>query len=81
MALATAGFTARATNLLRYRNFNGKYRYPPRRRIRTDFPGWKGDSINAFNGHGLKQTQLEMQTTLAKLLHYRKGSQAIQKET
>ena len=49
-------------------------------RIRTDFPGgWKGDSINAFSGHGLKQTQLEMQTTLAKLLHYRKGSQAIQK--
>ena len=47
-------------------------------RIRTDFPGgWAGDEINAFNGAGLSDDQLEMQSYLKILLNYRKQSDAI----
>jgi len=46
--------------------------------IRTDFPGgWKDDSINAFTGKGLSETQKSMQSYLKKLLNYRKSSKAI----
>ncbi len=46
--------------------------------IRTDFPGgWDGDSVNAFTGEGLTETQKDMQQYLKKVLNYRKTSKAI----
>ncbi|WP_299102159.1 glycoside hydrolase family 13 protein [uncultured Winogradskyella sp.] len=46
--------------------------------IRTDFPGgWEGDSINAFTGKGLTDSQKEMQSFLSKMLNYRKTSDAL----
>ncbi|WP_248722069.1 glycoside hydrolase family 13 protein [Seonamhaeicola sp. ML3] len=46
--------------------------------IRTDFPGgWEGDTVNAFTGEGLTADQKDMQTFMAKVLNYRKGSKAI----
>ena len=48
-------------------------------RIRSDFPGgWKGDSVNAFTGKGLRPGQRNMQRKLRRLLNYRKHSQALQ---
>ena len=48
--------------------------------IRTDFPGgWADDPINAFNGKGLTDEQLDMQSFLRTVLNYRKNSEAIQK--
>ncbi|MGJ8591001.1 MAG: glycoside hydrolase family 13 protein [Aquaticitalea sp.] len=50
--------------------------------IRTDFPGgWEGDSVNAFTGEGLSETQIDMQIYLKKLLNYRKESKAIHEGT
>ena len=46
--------------------------------IRTDFPGgWKGDTVNAFSGSGLTDSQKEMQSFVSKILNYRKTSKAI----
>jgi glycosidase len=46
--------------------------------IRTDFPGgWQGDSVNAFTGEGLTDSQKDMQIFLKKILNYRKTSEAI----
>ncbi|MFD0834312.1 glycoside hydrolase family 13 protein [Mariniflexile aquimaris] len=46
--------------------------------IRTDFPGgWDGDSVNAFTGEGLTDTQKDMQRFVSKMLNYRKNSKAI----
>lgn len=46
--------------------------------IRTDFPGgWQGDTVNAFSGEGLTDTQKDMQLFLKKVLNYRKSSDAI----
>lgn len=46
--------------------------------IRTDFPGgWEGDSVNAFAGQGLNESQKDMQQYLKKLLQFRKNSRAI----
>jgi glycosidase len=46
--------------------------------IRTDFPGgWKSDTVNAFSGSGLTDSQKEMQSFVSKLLNYRKKSKAI----
>ena len=46
--------------------------------IRTDFPGgWKGDTVNAFNGKGLTEDQKDMQSFMKKVLNYRKVSKAI----
>ncbi|WP_407556611.1 glycoside hydrolase family 13 protein [Winogradskyella sp. 4-2091] len=46
--------------------------------IRTDFPGgWEGDSINAFTGEGLTDSQKDMQSFLSKMLNYRKTSEAL----
>ncbi|NRD21794.1 glycoside hydrolase family 13 protein [Winogradskyella litoriviva] len=46
--------------------------------IRTDFPGgWQGDSVNAFTGEGLSDTQKDMQLFLTKILNYRKTSEAL----
>jgi len=46
--------------------------------IRTDFPGgWNGDTVNAFTGKGLSDSQIEMQSFLKKVLNYRKNSEAI----
>ena len=46
--------------------------------IRSDFPGgWEGDTVNAFTGEGLTDTQKDMQSYLKKLLNYRKTSKAI----
>ena len=46
--------------------------------IRTDFPGgWKDDTVNAFSGSGLTDSQKEMQSFVSKILNYRKTSKAI----
>lgn len=46
--------------------------------IRTDFPGgWEGDSVNAFTGEGLTDSQLDMQQFVKTVLNYRKSSTAI----
>lgn len=46
--------------------------------IRTDFPGgWAGDTVNAFTGEGLSDTQIDMQSFVKKVLNYRKNSKAI----
>ncbi|WP_431156681.1 glycoside hydrolase family 13 protein [Winogradskyella poriferorum] len=46
--------------------------------IRTDFPGgWQGDSVNAFTGAGLTDTQKDMQKYVSKLFNFRKNSSAI----
>jgi len=46
--------------------------------IRTDFPGgWQDDTVNAFSGEGLTDTQKDMQLFLKKVLNYRKSSDAI----
>ncbi|WP_233244022.1 glycoside hydrolase family 13 protein [Tamlana fucoidanivorans] len=46
--------------------------------VRTDFPGgWDGDTVNAFTGEGLTETQKGMQYFLKQILNYRKNSKAI----
>lgn len=46
--------------------------------IRSDFPGgWKNDSINAFTHKNLTKEQMDMQNYIAKILNYRKNSNAI----
>jgi glycosidase len=46
--------------------------------IRTDFPGgWEGDSVNAFTGKSLTESQKSMQNFLKSILNYRKNSKAI----
>ena len=51
-------------------------------RIRTEFPGgWENDQVNAFTGKGLNSDQTNMQKYIARLLNYRKNSEAIHKGT
>jgi hypothetical protein len=46
--------------------------------IRTDFPGgWDGDKTNAFTGNNLDARAKEMQSYVATLMNFRKGSKAI----
>ncbi len=46
--------------------------------IRQDFPGgWEGDSLNAFNGTGLSQDQVEAQEFVKTLLQWRQKTPAI----
>lgn len=46
--------------------------------IRADMPGgWAGDQVNAFTGAGLSPRQLEAQSYIKKLLHWRKTSSAV----
>ncbi len=46
--------------------------------MRKDFPGgWPGDSVNAFTGVGLSDTQKEMQSYLRKIQNWRNTSDAV----
>ena len=46
--------------------------------IRTDFPGgWPGDKINAFNGNGLTNKELETQMFFKQVLNWRKSNEVI----
>ncbi len=46
--------------------------------LRGDFPGgWAGDTVNAMTGTGLSADQKDAQTTLRKLLQWRKGNSAV----
>lgn len=46
--------------------------------VRADMPGgWAGDKVNAFTGKGLDQQQVDAQTTLKKLLNWRKETSVI----
>jgi glycosidase len=46
--------------------------------IRSDFPGgWKGDTVNAFTGEGLRADQKDVQNHLKLLLFWRKNNQVI----
>ncbi len=48
--------------------------------IRTDFPGgWPGDKINAFNGNGLSNIELETQMFFKQVLNWRKNNEVIHK--
>ena len=45
---------------------------------RRDFPGgWAGDTVNAFTGAGLSQSQRDMQRFVRQLLNWRKGASAV----
>ena len=47
--------------------------------VRLDFPGgWEGDSKNAFNGAGMGNDELAIQSLVKKLGSYRKNSSALQ---
>lgn len=46
--------------------------------IRTDFPGgWPGDTVNAFTGNGLSETQKNAQDYLKLLLNWRKDKDLV----
>lgn len=46
--------------------------------VRADMPGgWAGDKIDAFTGKGLDQKQIDAQTTIKKLLNWRKEASVI----
>lgn len=46
--------------------------------VRADMPGgWAGDKVNAFTGKGLSEHQADAQTTLKKLLNWRKKTSVI----
>jgi glycosidase len=46
--------------------------------IREDFPGgWKGDTVNAFRGKGLRKEQMEAQAFVKHLQNWRKTSEAV----
>ncbi|OYU45353.1 MAG: alpha-amlyase [Burkholderiales bacterium PBB4] len=46
--------------------------------LRGDFPGgWPGDTVNAFTGAGLSADQKDAQTTVRKLLNWRKQHSAV----
>jgi glycosidase len=48
-------------------------------RLRIDMPGgWKGDSINAFEGKGLSEDQIEIQELIKKLNFLRRNNTAFQ---
>ncbi len=50
--------------------------------IRTDFPGgWKGDSLEYFNGKGLSAGQTDAFNYLTKLMHWRNTSKAVKNGT
>jgi glycosidase len=54
----------------------------PKRRndglVRADFPGgWPGDTVNAFSGQGLSQTQFDAQQFMRRLLNWRKSATVI----
>ncbi|HSG52854.1 MAG TPA: glycoside hydrolase family 13 protein [Rheinheimera sp.] len=47
-------------------------------KVRADFPGgWAGDSVNAFTGKGLNDTQRSAQQLVKTLLNWRKTASAI----
>jgi len=47
-------------------------------KVRADFPGgWAGDSVNAFTGRGLTDTQRSAQRLVKTLLNWRKTASAI----
>jgi len=48
--------------------------------IRQDFPGgWKGDTVNAFSGEGLRKEQSDAQQFVKHLQNWRKNSEAVHK--